>query len=386
MTVSVFERETLATLSLPEGSRILRARQCPPSLRDANYDARFDFHTLYYDAFLTEDGRQVRLPGPVLANLAPHVLSGGVFEITAEGQRKGLPFKIYQKRKVTYLDIDLPEKAENSPLLRLNFGPLGKYEFRPNPNESKLFAGRRVAFTLFKFEPLEWLREWIDFNVKYHGADAFLLYHNDSDTFTAEDVAAVLRSVPGVRAGAVLNWPFPYGPDGTQGDHWESNFCQVGMMAQARWRFLQQAKSVLNGDIDELVITRGHRSIFDIVEQSRHQYVEIPGAWSGYGEGDVRSEAFSARRHRHMTHFVDGSSERPAQNKWAVVPAACPDDGRWSAHFIGRMDGEQLSFEDAGLRHFRDLNAHWKVKRNSDDGAVGKDSLLQEAYRKIGWL
>lgn len=385
MSILVYEREDLSGVVLSKQSEIVRDRQRPEIFRDENYDKQYDFHTIYYDAFYVEEAKLVRLIGPVLSNLAAYVLSGHVVDVSADSKHVVLPFKIYQKLKVTYLDVDVSNCTKIPSELKFNFGQLGTFQIAVNSDEHKLFAGRRVAFTLFKYEPLEWLRDWMEFNVEYHRADAFLIYQNDSNEFTTEDVAATIADVKGVKAGAAVNWPFPYGPDGSAGEHWESNFCQVGMMAHARWRFLSEAKSVLNGDIDELIVTDDHKSIFELVEGSKCKYIQVPGKWSGYGKGDFHANNKAACRHRHMTHFVEGLGEKPAQPKWAVVPSACPEDSRWIAHNIGRMDGELLEFERAGLRHFRDLNTHWKLRRDSKGEEAFADDRLIEAYKKIGW-
>lgn len=386
MSVSVFEKETLASVILPDGGEVSRDRLRPKPLQGENYDKCYDFYSIFYDAFLTDDGQYIRLIGPPLANFSGHVLAGDIFQITLGGQRQALPFKVSQKLKVTCVDVELGQPLEKGMRLELQLGALGKYSLMVNPNEKQIFADRRVVFTLFKFEPLEWLRDWVEFNVKYHGADAFLVFQNNSDEFTTSEVAKIINSVDGVKSGAAINWPFPYGPNGIGERYWESNFCQMGAMAHARWRYLSQAKSVLNADLDEIVITGGHRSIFDIVEASTHKYVQIPCKWAGYGGSDDRQEDFLKRRHKHMTHFVEASDGVPAKTKWAVLPRFCSEDSRWIPHNIGRMRGDFLDYEVAGVRHFRDLNTHWKLKRESGPGKAIKDYALEEAYKKIGWM
>ena len=50
-------------------------------------------------------------------------------------------------------------------------------------------------------------------------------------------------------------------------------------MQHARFRFLSQARSVLNVDIDELVLSDRNRSIFAATEQARGGFVKFSGRW-----------------------------------------------------------------------------------------------------------
>src|SRR5690606_8950495 len=130
---------------------------------------------------------------------------------------------------------------------------------------------------------LRWIADWVHFYARLHGADGVLVYDNASSAYSLADLQATLDDAVS-KAGAAggnfpalaVAWPFPYGPQGGMAGavngvetDWDSDFCQTGSLQHARHRFLRQARSVLNVDVDELVLGTGGRSVFEATEQSR---------------------------------------------------------------------------------------------------------------------
>lgn len=380
--ILVLEAEDWASVQLPAAAQIKREPPRAKHLQQPGFEAEFDFLTVFYDAFLWKGGAEVRLIGPKYLNFAPYIHNARIWVADDAGQTP-LAFRFHEKRKVAYLDIILPEPTGVAPRLMLDLGALGTFEVRPNKSGLDIFEGRRVAFTLFKYEPNHWLRDWAWFNACYHGADALVVYHNDCSDRTTAEIAAALEDIPGVEVTLVANWPFPYGPsDGGTGE-WDSNFCQVGMFEQMRWRFLQNARSVLNSDIDELIVTKDHRSAFEIAEETPEQYVQFLGKWVTM-EGDLPS--VQKRRHVECCYIADDPLSIPVEPKWAAVPSAFGEDKRWIVHEISQSKSFQPDFADAGLRHFRQINTGWKVDRGDTSGPLVLDEQLQTAFRKVGWL
>jgi hypothetical protein len=86
-----------------------------------------------------------------------------------------------------------------------------------------------------------------------------------------------------------MEWPFKYGPQGANSwDHWDSDFCQLGAWEHARWRFLQNARSAMNSDIDELVLSKSGQSVFEAAEHHG------PGSSDIAGDGSSASMTASA--------------------------------------------------------------------------------------------
>jgi hypothetical protein len=376
------EADAWSPLTLAENSQILRDPPRAPEKRQDGYEEQFDFHTLFYDAFLWKEGRGVRLVGPKLFNLLSHVRDAHI-SLADDPAEELLPFYLHEKRKVAYLDIELPEAVSTPPRLKIDLGALGQHFLQPGCSNVNLFRGHRVAFTLFKFEPNHWLRDWAWFNVKYHGATALMVYHNACEDRTTRQILEVLKDIPGLKLLLVANWPYPYGPsDGGYGE-WDSNFCQLGMFEQMHWRFLQEARSVLNTDIDELVVTQDHVSVFEMVEQSTEKHIKFIGHWIS-GADPVPS--IEDRRHKDFALIVEDAKGKLVEEKWALVPSAFGEIHRWGVHGIAKFNPEPVPASQAAIRHFCTINTGWKLDRSTVKGVACKDELLLDAYKRVGWI
>ena len=134
----------------------------------------------------------------------------------------------------------------------------------------------------------------------------------------------------------ILSWPFKYGVA-----DWrlplscgiaDSLYCQTGMLEHARRRFLAHSSSVLNTDIDELVITEGGSSIFELVENSTTGLLVLSGVW--VENHPIRRRRASSRpRHRDFA-CVSTGDQVGCETKWAVVPARVPNAAQWHVHRI----------------------------------------------------
>jgi len=378
----VITEGNLSPISVDVAAGIVRDRACPEEERDADYDELYDFTNLFFDTFLTADKRQVWCIGPKLFNFEDHVSSGTITG-AINGVESHLNFAVEHKRKVAYLKVDLPPAEGIPESLEMDFGALGQFSVPVRANRQDLFKGLRTVFTMFKFEPLEWVRDWVEFNVRYHGAEAFLIYNNDCPHASSAQIAAALEDIPGLKQLVVVDWFYPYGPQSVGTDNWVSAFCQVCMMEQARWRFLNGARSVLNGDVDEFVITKDHISIFDIVESRPEGYVIFAGYWIG-AKGQVAS--IETRRHKQFYHMdLAEDSTKKVEEKWAIVPANISAESRWIVHKVSHHDGYEPARHMVGIRHFKDINTKWKLVRASTRKSVKFDFDLYEAYVKLGW-
>lgn len=380
----LLQQTDLAPVILPPDSKILRDPPRPPELRPPGYEEAFDYHTLFYDVFFEPGNRAIRFVGPALLNLQAHVESGTVSVIDpGNGRKVGVSARrIFTLKKVSVLLLLLDE-APGSAMVHLDFGTLGSFDVEVKANEADLFSGKRVAFTLFKYEPLSWLVDWATFNVRHHGATALLVYHNDCPHATTADIMAALSQVHGLETLVVGAWNFAYGP-GQSGYPWDSDFCQISMFEQARYRFLPQAAGVLNSDIDELVITTDHRSIFEMLEASENGYLRFGGRWVS---GDMRHEnnvPIEDRRHRHFS-CVSATVQDDLSNKWAVIPAATGGNCQWRIHGVSGIKNDKSLARQITMCHFRDINAMWKHKAMPPLEHPVPFPSLEEAFRRVGW-
>lgn len=385
---------TIPGVPIDPATGLKREPSREPRHREAGFDSKFDSETLFYEAVWSPERDAVRIIAPPLFNLKPSLAQS---RFTDGAQSGALGFKVVNYDRQT--QIFLRKGGTDSVSLA---GPIGNYVIPVVHPEHHLFAGRRAIFTLSKNNDLAWIKEWLEFYHRVHGANAVLIYDNNSSDYDAEDLMSTLSSISGIEVAVVVRWPFKHGPTG-QGlkKHWDSNFSQLAMMEHARARFLARAKSVLNCDIDELVVSKGHGSIFEAVERSKSGVIAFYGDWVVGIQGVTRegspSEPLKFRDFR--VTLKDCVDFRLALNpfqrtrckaKWAVAPERMPAKARWHIHYIENWLASRLPSKHFRFRHFREISRSWKYDRTRrdmfDPARHVEDPIMAEAFRRVGWI
>ena len=157
----------------------------PLSLRHEYYEDNFDFTTIFYDCFWDYTGEAIIFIGPPLMNLE------------------------------TELDLAIiacPSMVECKPIIRHVFlgcqvvvkPPIGTTGLTirtgtretfvaPQPNLCYLFSNHRTIMTLSRNNELTWIRDWVQFNREYHGCNGVLIYDNNSDAYSINDICECLE-------------------------------------------------------------------------------------------------------------------------------------------------------------------------------------------------
>lgn len=374
---------TLSSVALNHAGGLRREPPRPPELRNAAYATQFDWDTLFYDCYRV--GPDVVLQGPPLLNLREPLLAST--PLAAQMRRWiGRPRHVGRDKRG---EIWLRSAADHLILS----GPIGTYDLAISPDLSHLFAGRRVIHTLSKNNAPHWIRDWVQFYAAEHGADGVLIYDNGSTAYRADQLQADLRAAFPAMVIHVVSWPFLYGPQGglagaVNGREapWDSDFCQTGSLQHARFRFLTRARSVLNVDIDELVLPAGGTSIFVATERSRAGFVKFPGFWiSG-----ASNHAISAETCRHADFVYRDSQElRTCPPKWCVVPARCDPFGTsWSVHNLFGARANRRIDDRFCYRHMTAISTSWKEDRRVaarfDPTGLIEDAALGESFARAG--
>ncbi len=379
-----------STVSLSDFTSARREATRPMEFRGENFDRDFDSTTLFYDAAqVGESG--VALFAPPFLNLS-HAVNATTFD--CGGHRYVARQRKLDRHAQIWLDIPAGSSRPISAK-----GPLGNFEFLPSPNENGLFGDCRVIFTMSKDNPIEWILDWVRFNRDVHGADAVLLYDNGSSAYDSATLSAALRSISGLRRSVVVEWPFKYGPQGLNTwDYWDSDFCQLAAWEHARWRFLQEARSAMNSDIDELVLSQTGRSVFEAAERSRFGFVRYRGRWIiGIDNGDVDMSA--TPRHSDFSIFMPPDYRfsrsliwrdmNECLAKWTVVPRRCPAHAQWHVHTILFWWAARLRTREFSFRHFREIGSNWKYQRTNrvpfDPSIHATDAQLQQTFQRVDW-
>ena len=309
-------------------------RRVPPrplELREPNYLDKYDATTVFYDVFRC--GRKVLAIGPPAGSLADEVRaaavtsqSGAVSHFTAE---PGFD-------RVGWFWAAVPRGGWDS-TLTVESG-LSPVPITVGDDLAGRFAGRRPIMTVSKDNDLDWVTYWARWYVERHGADAAVIYDNNTTRYSSEELWEALARVPGLEVAAVVDWPFRYGPLGDNPARlFDSNYAQHGALEHARWRLLRSAAGFLNVDIDELVIDPDGRSVFDAIAAAPSGAVELPGTWI-YPAPDSPSERIPWHTDCYWVKMLP--PDAPSPTKWGAVPSRLPASAQATTHKVRgiRMD------------------------------------------------
>ena len=396
--------------NLPADNGILREPARPIERRVDNFMEKFDFTTLSFDAFFTDCPGKIVLLGPSFLNLSPMMAKAIV---TALPSRARCEFRIRNMDRHSQMWIDVPTNTTQIVIE----SDLGHFDITPSANLSHLFEGKRVLLTLSKNNRLEWIQDWVRYNRDIHGANAVLFYDNQSTIYSTDELLAALGAISDLDQVCVVSWPFKYGPLGFGYlDYWDSNFCQYGALEHARWMFLQRARSALNSDIDELIVSKNGQSVFEAAERASTGMVAFHGVWVyGFVDKTIQETFESPIRYTAFDHFLTPSSNRVLglfqrvntfptlggmlNTKWAVVPRKNPANAQWTVHQIYGLRGLYTKFSidhSFCYRHYREINDNWReltdnwrfdrAKRESFDPArFAYDREIVANFSRVRW-
>ena len=338
---------------------------------DAGDISTFDGTCLFYDIFHHGDG--VVMIGPPLLNLAPMVKRARIRLDGAAPSQKG---RTVAKDRVQITRI----RTESRPRTLAFDAGWEAEAVSVQPSRLDIFRGRKVLFGRSKDNDLVWIEDWIDYHARTQGVDAVLFYDNGSTKYTPANLLERIRSVPGIKAAVVVDWPYKFG---ARGPDFPGDYSQYVILEHGRRRFLGDAAGILQIDVDELIVCEHQATIFDDLDRSSTGAISFVGVWiDSVREGDnckVRYRDFRYTR----------TGDEPAESKWAIVPRLIPDDVQLVVH--GFEKGFVPEFRtDIKFRHFRAINTSWKYDRSRlvpYDPAVHRlDHILVAQMRKIGWL
>lgn len=348
----------LSSVTVPDELPIVRDSPRPADQRNESYAGQFDWRTVFYDVY--RSGRDIVFQGPPLFNFKAALRRDAWL-----GPRlKGLwpAGRLVRRHRCDEIRVRSDVRS-----LMLD-GELGRFDVTVQPEGTDRFSGRRVLHTLSKDNDICWIIDWTLYHARVHGADALLLYDNASSTYDAGELQARLSERCRGVTVSVVDWPFPYGPQGGLAGEvggretpWDSDFCQTGSLQHARFRFLRKAASVLNADIDELVVSFNGRSIFEATENIRGGFIKFDGQWISTAMPSIPP---GLSRHGDFLYrdVREGESCPP---KWCIVPdRASHRRATWSVHnLFGSRHNRRVSdaFE---YRHIRGISNNWKYDRS----------------------
>ncbi|WP_157959713.1 hypothetical protein [Devosia submarina] len=380
-----------ASPALLDPARELRRVPLGPELdRPENFYERFDDCAVFYDIFRDHSGRHVYLIGPMGLNLTPLIET-----LVITGHPSGTISKprIHHGVQAEILRVSLPP-SDN----RLSFRFADQHFILPiQPNRSRHLRGERVIFTINKDNDLAWIADWAKFYVREHGATAAVIYDNGSTTYSLDELRITLASVEGLGKFLVIPWPYKFGSMNDvfssrgMGGRWNRLGPNWGMFAQPPKftqffrKYAMEARSILNVDVDELVMSPFRKSVFKAVERSPFGLLRFNRVWvlnSRTETGPPRHDQFFIRK--------KGTAARDRGKKWALAPSRS-FFASWRAqpwtHFVKGWLNLSGASADFYCYHFIGISRSWYWDRTESIGFDPKlhvkDKLMLDTFADV---
>lgn len=309
--------EVFNPLTLPEHLRresILTAKFQPEGYLEA-----LDRETLWYDAFWA-DGT-VTIIGPPLNNL-------GMMFRQARFAVDGTPVKLWRMHRYRrHFIAQFRVKTAPKTLSVTMTGWTG--ESPVSIAKPEVFHGLNTVLYINKNNDLQWIRDHAEWHKKEHGLQGAVIIDNGSTEYTPQQIEEALAPV-GLSQVLVMPAPFKFGPMGAKPYRRTEKYLQTALLNVAGLRCLPTAAAVLHCDVDELIVRRGERGVFDAAKASRLGFIQIEGRWA-YGAPD------SEGPYLHRDHSYAHQPPRKSPPKYCVVPSGLMGGFSRDVHGLERL-------------------------------------------------
>lgn len=354
---------------------IIRLPYRNQAMRPPNFEDRYDAETVFYDVFWDADYRSVVIVAAPLLGLPAD-----------------LPFTLRAIPSGTPCEFSCEPRPHNA-LITLT-PPPGTHALEAawgdhrivlpiQPSGDAPFAGRNVIYTLQRDNDLVWIRDWAQFYAQEHGADAAIVYDNGSTRYSRAEVAHTLAGVAGIEDVAVVDWPFPYGAfdcrEELSFNIFDAAYCQVAGFEHVRRRFAPKVRGLANVDLDELIVRRGTRTMFDAAAQAPSGFARIFGYWNENARS-AQDAARPQRRHRDFP-YVSKPEPRVCESKWVIVPERLSHFAMLHIHDV--YNARTTETADFCLYHFRGINTMWDSERLLFGERATEFIASEEAHQKV---
>lgn len=357
-----------------------------PLDRDFDYEDRFDFTTMIFDAFWSEDGGDI-----VMITPQAEMIVGGPFEGAFTEVPSGRPCALRVDRTGPTFILRVAV-TPGTTALRLDFA-LGTYFIAPQPSLVRELAGERLLMCHSKDNALHWVRDWAYWYVREHGATGVLFYDNGSTKYSKYDIRAALATVPGLKTAVVIDARVPFGAPPGRGAN-DSKFFQRFYQEHAKYRLFARAGGLLHVDIDELMLSPTGESIFDAVDQSATGYLSCEGVWVERVTDDGRELTTRESRHAIYSYVATGGG-RNSLKKNAIAPHRLdPESYFVTVHRVYGVHPDKKASARFTHRHMlgiKDLDTHPNNQRRFEampftafDGALHeRDEVLHARLARV---
>lgn len=364
------------SIILPIHSQLFREPPREYAEMTDKYLTRYDGHTLAADVFATDT--HLFFIGPPLLNLEQMAKNQ---KLIVDNQDLGTAQDWQDKNRISFNRVETSTRSER---VELEFGP-EKFDVTPTAAHLDVFSNLNVVITLNRDNHLDNIRDWLVNMVRNHDVQAAIIYDNRSATYTKAELLSVMKSVPGLLNGFVIDWPHKYGNTGGPKQIWDSDFGQYMCWEHARWRFLQKANCVIISDVDEIPISSVGKTLVQHAEESKNGVFTYPVRDCPA----IPRPSVEGERVRLHTDYLHSDLKKGTYSKKVVYqPTRLPNDTQVGNH---QVVGVKATYsEEVISRHVGGVHLSWRnrdwgyshTEREMDESRDFFDSELEEHYRK----
>lgn len=343
-----FDIIELTGMSLPETGELKRRHVRKGKRMTQHYLERYDRHTLFYDVFYRADTSELVFTAPRFLNLwrllRKHLLIDGRLY---KGHIKRMT---WQRCDQAIIRIPKPQSVAIQ-------HPEFQSTLEPRTSSSHLFQNLNVLYAMNKNNDLEWIKNWGQFHVNAHRLEGLVVIDNGSTDYDAGAILETLKNINGLKAGAVVKSPYPYGPVDSSGKIAISpRFLQTSMMNLMKQDLFYNARAILSVDIDELVYSPVRQNIFDATVSS------FLGACS-FREIKTYPSASEEKAYGHRQHTFTKTHGKLGNTKWCVSGSGFMNHFGWAVHRFGGGFFPLTETKQFRYLHCQATSTSWKKNR-----------------------
>lgn len=233
-----------------------------------------------------------------------------------------------------------------------------------------IFSNKKVLLTKSKNNELRWIKDWIKFYKEVHGVNSVLIYDNNSDKYSMEELRIFLDSLD--VDVFIIPWNFKFGPTDAP---WDSDYCQYGILEHAKERFLRDAAGVIQVDIDELIFSKSKRTVFEALQEN--PYIRTEGEWIE----PVQNDENLGNNFNNL--FVRSLKKTETSKKWCIDPRLFSSSMQWRVHDVINIPKVDLSNEFYHF-HYKSISTNWRWNRSKNNEFNESEHYLdKDLYEKM---
>lgn len=344
----------LSTITLEKDGGISRKEPREERHKQYNYNELFDHYTLFSDMFFCNSknkffcNSKIELLGPPLLNLKKHLESSEIYLDDVRVSKRNI--SINEMDRISRTIIKTKKMPKNLKIKINNQEFIKKIQ----PNHTAFFKNKNVLVTQQRNNRIEWILYWIVYHVYHHKVNAVLIYDNDSNLYTAQQLQNAISLVHGIERACVIDWKIPFGVTGGPKKIWDSDFGQYQFLDNALNRFLRESNCAIIGDIDELPLHRLGTPIPQLLKNSKSPILSYPRL-------DIVNTCEPQIALKHSDTFQYNYEAPLINTKYSISPKYIPVKAQLLVHSVRGV--KYKDNHDIISRHFNSLRLNWQ---NSD--------------------